>query len=353
MLEESVSSSSPTFWAGLNSWFTPTVFFVVLQLVIGTIYISSTLANNNHNHNNKHQEENQLDPQQHQHQAPLARSPSLLQRFKSINFHSPYSYRSQDPYYYNNHHHNNNNNNHELLQTLEQPQQQLPRSPSLLQRFKSINFYSYFPTEPLSSKLTPTSHDNTDNVVVATSTITTTHELPQHHHVYDEAVAVETDEEEGSYEDGDEADDVVGKMLHHNKIDDDEYAAAAAADDVSSSSMDEIYSKLQGQDGHFIRTQSDTKPASGEVPVKLPKKMKKSASSKSAFSHFKEDDIVERRRPATVREKKVTANATATADNEVDAKADDFINKFKQQLKLQRLDSIMKYKEVIGRGGGK
>ncbi|KAE9599808.1 hypothetical protein Lalb_Chr14g0366301 [Lupinus albus] len=109
--------------------------------------------------------------------------------------------------------------------------------------------------------------------------------------------------------------------------------------------MDEIYSKLQGQDGHFTRTQSDTKPASGEVPVKLPKKMKKSASSKSAFSHFKEVDIVESRRPATMREKKVTV---AAEDDEVDAKADDFINKFKQQLKLQRLDSIMK-KEVIGK----
>lgn len=113
--------------------------------------------------------------------------------------------------------------------------------------------------------------------------------------------------------------------------------------------MDEIYSKLQqGQEGPFARTHSDTKPASGEVPVKLPKKMKKSASSKSAFSHFKEEDIVETRRPATVREER-----SAVDDDEVDAKADDFINKFKQQLKLQRLDSIMRYKEMIGRGSAK
>lgn len=118
--------------------------------------------------------------------------------------------------------------------------------------------------------------------------------------------------------------------------------------------MDEIYSKLQqGQEGPFARTHSDTKPASGEVPVKLPKKMKKSASSKSAFSHFKEEDIVETRRPATVREGRSAAASAAVDDDEVDAKADDFINKFKQQLKLQRLDSIMRYKEMIGRGSAK
>eukprot|EP00261_Vitis_vinifera_P038150 XP_019079393.1 PREDICTED: disease resistance protein At4g27190 isoform X4 [Vitis vinifera] len=59
--------------------------------------------------------------------------------------------------------------------------------------------------------------------------------------------------------------------------------------------------------------------------------------------------------PANMRE----GNAKATVakgdddDEEVDAKADDFINKFKQQLKLQRLDSTIRYKEMIGRGSGK
>jgi hypothetical protein len=41
------------------------------------------------------------------------------------------------------------------------------------------------------------------------------------------------------------------------------------------------------------------------MPVKLPRKMKKSASSKSAFAYFEEEDIVETHRPATVREGKV------------------------------------------------
>ncbi|XP_019437021.1 PREDICTED: ubiquitin carboxyl-terminal hydrolase 36-like isoform X2 [Lupinus angustifolius] len=256
MLEESVSSS-PTFWAALFSWFTPTVFFVVLQLVIGTIYITSTLANNHKNHHQEQQQ--QQDPQQ------------------------------------------------------QQQQQQLLRSPSLLQRFKSINLYSYFPTEPLSHNLATTNDTNVSNTTI---TYEPEDQLQQQQHVYNMAV-VEKDEVN-------EEDDVVGKILFQHNLKEHE---------------------LPEQGGYIARTQSDTKPTSGEVTVKLPKKMKKSASSKSAFSHFKEDEVVESRRPATMREKK--ASGSAEEDVEVDAKADDFINKFKQQLKLQRLDSIMR-KEVIG-----
>lgn len=41
------------------------------------------------------------------------------------------------------------------------------------------------------------------------------------------------------------------------------------------------------------------------------------------------------------------------ADRGVDARADDFINKFRQQLQLQRLNSLLNYKEMLNRGGGK
>lgn len=56
----------------------------------------------------------------------------------------------------------------------------------------------------------------------------------------------------------------------------------------------------------------------------------------------------ERRRPATVKERKPPA--MDGEDERVDEKADDFINRFKQQLKLQRLDSILRYKEMLSRG---
>ncbi|XP_061349622.1 pathogen-associated molecular patterns-induced protein A70 [Gastrolobium bilobum] len=326
MLEESVSSA-PTFWSGLNSWFTPTVFFVVLQLVIGTIYITSTLANGTRKQHQQqqqqqHQHWEQQDPQGQGHdfpQQPLARSPSMLQRLKSINFfYHPYG--SQDP-----HHPHEQEHQHQPQPQHQHQNPQLARSPSMLQRLKSINLYSYFPTEPFSSKLT--TDTNVSNI---------THEThkPQKQHVYDDNAVVETEEE---YED-----DVVGQI--EDNLNEHE----------EGSSLDEIYSQLQGQGGHFARALSDTKPAAGEVPVKLPRKMKKSASTKSAFSHFKEDDIVvESRRPATVKEAKVGGGGGGADDDGVDAKADDFINKFKQQLKLQRLDSIMRYKDMIGRGTGK
>ncbi|CAM8955587.1 unnamed protein product [Rhodiola kirilowii] len=88
----------------------------------------------------------------------------------------------------------------------------------------------------------------------------------------------------------------------------------------------------------------------GSCASEAGEEMKKSASSNSAFRHFSEAEIVEARRPATTREAKA---AEEKEDEEVDSKADDFINKFKQQLKLQRLDSILRYKEMLGRGAAK
>ncbi|EXB66863.1 hypothetical protein L484_019501 [Morus notabilis] len=276
MFEES-ASSIPSLWASMNSWFTPTVLFVLLNLMIGTIAITSSLTTQNH-----HQ-----DPAGNHRQ--LARSPSVLQRLKS-NF---YSYRSQEPT-------TNflkspeNDANYAVAQTPEREQSHFARSPVMLQRLKS-NFYSYISQE-----------------VPAEQTLA--QEPPRE------------EEEERLEEDGDQFD--------------------------QAQTLDEIYSQLKdGGGGGVSRSKSDTKPTAGEpAPPKLSRKMKKSASAKSAFAHFEEADIVEARRPATVREGKV--KAAEVDDDEVDAKADDFINKFKQQLKLQRLDSFMRYKEMIGRGSG-
>lgn len=117
-------------------------------------------------------------------------------------------------------------------------------------------------------------------------------------------------------------------------------------------SFDDVYSQLK--ENHVERTKSDAKPASGEILAKLPRKMRKSASVKSAFAHFEPDDAVEARRPATVREGKGKSGGhPEAADEEVDAKADDFINRFKNQLKLQRLDSFTRYREMITRGSSR
>ncbi|KAL2926930.1 Uncharacterized protein RDABS01_023101 [Bienertia sinuspersici] len=149
----------------------------------------------------------------------------------------------------------------------------------------------------------------------------------------------------------------------------------AEEDEDDTPSMEEIYNRIKqsNQVSHYGRQNSDTKPSGGEVPVKLPQKMKKSASHKSAFNHFQiqkelnnnnntrnnnnnhnvgvnrisvgtvEEEEEREKIPATFKEKE------EREDEGVDAKADDFINRFKKQLRLQRIDSIVRYKEMISR----
>ena len=54
---------------------------------------------------------------------------------------------------------------------------------------------------------------------------------------------------------------------------------------------------------------------------------------------------IERRRPATVKAEE--AETKEGGEEEVDSRADDFINKFKQQLQLQRLESLLRYRNMV------
>ncbi|GAA0142987.1 hypothetical protein LIER_03767 [Lithospermum erythrorhizon] len=95
-------------------------------------------------------------------------------------------------------------------------------------------------------------------------------------------------------------------------------------------------------EGHVARTTSDTIVES--VVKKSVKTMKKSQSAK--IVGVVEEREGGRQRPATMRETKGKVNGMVTfsEDEAVDAKADDFINRFKQQLKLQRIESLLKYR---------
>ncbi|KAM0835412.1 hypothetical protein ACQ4PT_062951 [Festuca glaucescens] len=115
---------------------------------------------------------------------------------------------------------------------------------------------------------------------------------------------------------------------------------------------------------HIERSMSEA-AAEPELP-RLPARLRKSASDKSAFAHFVAEEnveAVESRRPATTRGRPLVAAAepeepvseeepeeAAGGAGEVDARADDFINKFHHQLKLQRIDSFMRYRDTLRRG---
>ncbi|KAJ0964544.1 hypothetical protein J5N97_025682 [Dioscorea zingiberensis] len=105
----------------------------------------------------------------------------------------------------------------------------------------------------------------------------------------------------------------------------------------------DLSSESPESEHHFDRSQSDTHPTAGEVPEKLATKMKKSASLESTFAHFEEKEIAPPQPAAD-------DDAADEPVGEVDARADDFINRFRQQLKLQRIDSLLRYKEMLHRG---
>ncbi|CAI9100590.1 OLC1v1037719C1 [Oldenlandia corymbosa var. corymbosa] len=91
------------------------------------------------------------------------------------------------------------------------------------------------------------------------------------------------------------------------------------------------------------RSKSATAAAAAAYMEAPAERMRKSASEKA---------VVEQEKP-----KGVVGDGRTTAavgeDEAVDERADDFINRFRQQLKLQRLDSILRYKEMLSRGAGR
>ncbi|CAK9140535.1 unnamed protein product [Ilex paraguariensis] len=212
-------------WAFMASWLTPSVLFCVLNLTIGTIFIISKLQNQN-----KHQQKQQLGEDN---SPQLVRTPSLLERVKSINL-SFYRSESVDPFH------------------------------------------------PMAHHTDPT-HDRSEDQTLESQSQNPKEDL--------------------------------------------------------------------GLEGHVTRSKSEM---GGKTPAMVEPTMKKSASEK-AVAAVEVD--VDHRRPATVRERKGKGKWSETAssgeDETVDAKADDFIERFKQQLKLQRLDSLLRVKEMLNRGAGR
>lgn len=233
------------------------------------------------------------------------------------------------------HHQDSTNTQHQ--QNDQNTPRTLEKSPSVLQRIKSINFKNFIPTQDFN-----TTEDYLHQELQ--SAIET-----QTHYIFDDHQTVTAQTQFIFEQPHQEPTPLTQPQIQQTQIQQPHQDESPEVEDVLvPQSLDEVYSHFANlTETHFSRTTSDTKPASGEVPAKLSAKMKKSASMKSPFAHFEEDDIVEARRPVTVRER--SAKVT-DVDEEVDARADDFINKFKQQLKLQRIDSIMRYKEVINRG---
>ncbi|KAL7167895.1 hypothetical protein ACSBR2_038350 [Camellia fascicularis] len=293
----------------MASWFTPTTLFCVLNLMIGIIFITSNLKSHHH----KPPPSPSPDDEHHHH--PLLRAPSILERVRSFNF-SLYSSEQQpynDPLHFSTLH----------LDPHQQPNYhppQLVRAPSLLERVRSFNLSLY------------RSKQQSDTDLLQFST----------HHL---------DPQQPDDEDEDEDE--------HNKKNNNPpqlVRAPSLLERVKSFNFS-LYRSEQPdpvqhethhvEEAHVTRRSKSDK--TGEGPGPGPANMKKSASGKARAAV----EEVDRRRPATMRERNAAAAAYGGEEEEVDAKADDFINRFKQQLKLQRLDSILRYRDMLNRGSGR
>ncbi|CAI9284644.1 unnamed protein product [Lactuca saligna] len=322
-MDDSATPLPSSIWASLNSWFTSTVFFVLLNVMIATIVFTSNLPNNNQQ--NRHQQ----DPEQEQkhnsqnhpndrNQPQIVRSSSILYRLKSFNF---LPQRSQQDFSPEDDHHQ------EPLQVAAT--QYVFNQPIDYQHFD-------YDLDSTRSDHIPTGNAN---VAAQFSAFNQTHEasIPysETHVVWEHQQTVET---RTGHFDFDPTHDEIRSDTGFEDAHEDEHA-----DELQS--LDEVYSKLKG--GHD-RTKSES-----DLTSKPPAKMKKSASLKVGFAHLEEEEIVESRRPVTVRERKSAARVMEEDDVEVDTKADNFINKFKNDLKLQRIESIIRTKGATGRGATK
>ncbi|XWS17411.1 hypothetical protein CRYUN_Cryun33cG0065000 [Craigia yunnanensis] len=277
----------------IASWLTPTSLFILLNIMIGTIFLISRLSPPKTPH---HQ---QFGYDGYNSAPSLQRAPSLLERVKSIDF-SMYKFPFSDQDI--DHH----------LQPDNLAAHQLERAPSILERVKSINFslYKISPQNPNTDYIQPTEHDDTNSLSLSRS--------PS---ILERVKSID-----------------FTSFYRSDSVKSNQQTEPPTAEEVDS---DTDMTPVHGQVKRSKSEHSNVKQR------KLSEKIKKSASENSRRKAEEEEDQeeVERRRPWTTRIEKTVS--IGDDDQGVDAKADDFINKFKQQLKLQRMESLLRYRDML------
>lgn len=368
-------------WAFMEGWFTPSPLFIFLNLMIGTIVLTSRFSS-------PKKQPHHLGPSD---APPLARAPSLLDRVKSIDI--PFyklgrpggGHPEPDAAAY-----DHSYQEHDFAGGVDAPP--LARSPSLLDRFKSINFSLYkfdhpagYP-EPEPAQVQGSYPEPEFSHPVDSPPLARAPSLVDRLKSFDFSLygfqapsyaQPQADRDEHSWEPEyvDRAEPTrlartpsllervksnLSSFYRSSEPDPDADAHHHLGFDSDSEDDDSVPYSDAGwvrQDHQVRRIRSDSKTAApGKAPARLPAKMKKSASERSAFGHYEEEeeDTVERRRPQTARESNKKGATTATPleeeGDEIDAKADAFINRFRQHLTLQRLDSLKSFKEMLSRG---
>ncbi|CAH2069681.1 unnamed protein product [Thlaspi arvense] len=365
------------------TWFTPTTLFLLLNLMIGTIVITSRFGSGSRKHH----------PHQHHDgfgsghaPAPLNRAPSIIDRVKSINFHLyKFPHPETELFSMTTHHDVIGSDLHVYPDPSTAP---LQRAPSLLDRVKSINMSSYFkfPHNITGSDLHSQSQpDDPAPLQRAPSLLDRVKSINMSYFKFQQYNPEESDY--ANHTEPTRFENIPTRMGRVDPIDISKFRipvedqptesglnnptdppgltrAPSILERVKSIKLSSFYrsdpdihsdqnpdpNSVLHEDHKHVRSKSESKKPA-KKKKKATNKMTKSASEKSGFGFIGSQEAaetaesVERRRPDTTR----VARTTTVGDGEdcVDAKASDFINKFKQQLKLQRLDSILRYKEML------
>ena len=300
-------------FAFVSSWLTPGSLFLFLNFMIATIALASRYGTHNKPvHDGQH----------------LARAPSLLQRVKSIDYFSFYNYPpAQEP----------------ANTTDEHGPPQLERAPSLLQRVKSIDYFSFYRFPPAQEPENTTQEHDPPQLERAPSLLQRVRSIDY----FSSYKFPPTQEPENTSQEHDppQLERAPSLLERVRSINFSSLYYSSEPEGTTQRPPAQTGSDADpgtGHDHHVKRIQSEHMVKATERQVK----MKKSASEKAVSldsAEEEEREKVERRRPATTRASEKTV---MIADEEVDARADDFINRFKQQLKLQRLESLLRRKKM-------
>ncbi|KAK7861075.1 pathogen-associated molecular patterns-induced protein A70 [Quercus suber] len=304
-----------TMWAFMASWFTTSSLFVFVNLTILTIFLTSRFTS----HRKPHQQE------QHQ---QLVRVPSVLERVSSFNFSF---YKFDQP----------NNPEPPMLSeypTLQHsepehvspdPPTQIARTPSLLERLKSVSvlYRSDSATpEPETDPDESEGHINLDPPTQIARTPSLVEQLKYISVLYRSDSATPEPETDTDGSEKHVSPDPPTQIARTPSLLERLWSISSlyrsdSATPEPETDTDESEDEISDP-GHEHLVRRSRSDRVGGVVVKPGEKMKKSASEKSTLEKKRE-------------------TALLGYDEEVDAKADDFINRFKQQLRLQRLNSLL------------
>uniref|UniRef100_A0ACD5TEE8 Uncharacterized protein n=1 Tax=Avena sativa TaxID=4498 RepID=A0ACD5TEE8_AVESA len=376
-------------WASVRGFFTPATLFLVVNLVIGTIWLTSRThqrrrrgngystahdadAQHNHHHQEQppfhHQQEDQYyDDRQQQHEqqyvppppapAPLARTSSVLDRLRSIGL---YRFRSGDfppeyaaadsrdvafspaPSGADAHYESSRSEPAPVME-----ERRRPAAPSRMRKSSSSEARrAAVPPVPAAKvvQVRAAALEDHDDFVTPHHEAEEEEEHdgfvtppPAHHEVEEE----EEEEEEQYYREEyvpplrpaplARAPSVLERLrsfgLYRFRSGD------LGADDAGSAVAELERNQAQKQATQYSRSRSE--------PSKEQTKKKQQQSSGAKMSKSSS----EARKPALA-----PVEPEAEAEGGVDARADDFINSFRKQLQLQRLNSLLNYKDMLNRG---